>query len=120
MKYTGKDNAASFGASTWAAGIAFRDAVNAIVKRDGVNGVTRKSLLVELSNIHDFDAEGMIAPIDIAGRKVTECDVTLQVRDGEFVRVHPDQAGDLLLLAQERGVPQARPGHWMTSGIVGR
>ena len=49
VKYTGQDNAASFGASTWAAGIAFRDAVNAIVKRDGVNGVTRKSLLVELS-----------------------------------------------------------------------
>ena len=87
VKYTGKENAASFGASTWAAGIAFRDALNAIVKRNGVNGVngvTRKSLLAELATIHEFDAEGMIAPIDLAGRKVTECSVTLQVRESEI------------------------------------
>ncbi len=33
VKYTGADNAASYGAYAWAAGIAFRDAVNAIVKQ---------------------------------------------------------------------------------------
>jgi Periplasmic binding protein len=42
VKYTGAGNAASFGAHIWAAGIAFRDAVNAVAKTDGVNGVTRK------------------------------------------------------------------------------
>jgi hypothetical protein len=93
VKYTGGDNAASFGAYTWAAGIALRDAVNAIVKRDGVNGVTRKSILAQLATVHKFDAEGMIAPIDLGARKVAQCTVTSQVRNGQFVRVHPTKPG---------------------------
>ena len=39
--------------------IAFRDAVNAVVKAGGVNGVTRKTLFEQLNNIHDFNADGM-------------------------------------------------------------
>jgi ABC-type branched-subunit amino acid transport system substrate-binding protein len=93
VKYTGADKAASFGAYTWAAGIAFRDAVNSIVKTDGVNGVTRKSILAALGKIQQFDAEGMIGTIDLAGRKVSACDVTLQVKNGEFVRVNPTKPG---------------------------
>jgi ABC-type branched-subunit amino acid transport system substrate-binding protein len=93
VKYTGAGNAASFGAYTWAAGIAFRDAVNSIVKADGVNGVTRKSILAALEKVHQFDAEGMIGTIDLAGRKVSACDVTLQVKNGEFVRVNPTKPG---------------------------
>src|SRR5215213_1469196 len=38
--YTGQANIASFGAYAWAAGIAFRDALNAQVKAGGVNSVT--------------------------------------------------------------------------------
>ena len=71
VKYTGADNAASYGAYTWAAGIAFRDAVSSIVKTDGVNGITRKSILAALAKIHTFDAEGMLGTIDLAGRKVS-------------------------------------------------
>jgi ABC-type branched-subunit amino acid transport system substrate-binding protein len=93
VKYTGATKAASYGAYTWAAGIAFRDAVNAIVKRDGVNGITRKTILAELAKVHAFDAEGMIGTIDLAGRKVSACDVTLQVKNGEFVRVNPTKPG---------------------------
>ena len=93
VKYTGASKAASYGAYTWAAGIAFRDAVNAVVKRDGVNGVTRKTILAELAKIHTFDAEGMIGAIDLAGRKVSACDVTMQVKNGTFVRVNPTKAG---------------------------
>ena len=93
VKYTGPKNAASFGAYTWAAGIAFRDAVNAVVKRDGVNGITRTSILAELAKLHAFDAEGLIGSIDLAGRKVTACDVTLQVKNGAFVRVNPTKPG---------------------------
>jgi hypothetical protein len=93
VKYTGADKAASFGAYTWAAGIAFRDAVNSIVKTDGVNGVTRKSLLAALGKIHQFDAGGMLGTIDLAGRTVSACDVTLQVKNGAFVRVHPTKPG---------------------------
>jgi ABC-type branched-subunit amino acid transport system substrate-binding protein len=93
VKYVGAGNAASFGAYTWAAGIAFRDAVNAIVKRDGVNGITRKAILTELGKINSFDAEGLIGKIDLAGRKVSPCDVTLQVKNGTFVRVNPTKPG---------------------------
>ena len=93
VKYTGADNAASFGAYTWAAGIAFRDAVNAVVKADGINGITRTTILAALDKIHTFDAEGMIGAIDLAGRKVTACDVTLQVKNGTFVRANPTKPG---------------------------
>ena len=93
VKYTGADKAASFGAYTWAAGIAFRDAVNSIVKTDGVNGITRKTILAALGKISQFDAEGLIGTIDLAGRKVSACDVTMQVKNGEFVRVHPTKPG---------------------------
>lgn len=73
--------------------VGVRDAVNAIVKRDGVNGITRKAILAELAKIHTFDAEGMIGAIDLAGRKVSACDVTMQVKNGTFVRVNPTKAG---------------------------
>jgi hypothetical protein len=46
-----------------------------------------------LGRIHAFDAEGMLGTIDLAGRKVSACDVTLQVKKGEFVRVNPIKAG---------------------------
>ncbi len=93
VKYTGADKAASYGAYTWAAGIAFRDAVNAVVERDGVNGITRTAILAELAKIHTFDAEGMIGAIDLAGRKVSACDVTMRVKNGTFVRVNPTKPG---------------------------
>jgi hypothetical protein len=93
VKYTGADKAASFGAYAWAAGIAFRDAVNAAVKAHGVNGVTRKTIFEALNKINKFDAEGMFAPIDLAGRQVSNCSVTMQVKNGQFVRVSPTKVG---------------------------
>jgi hypothetical protein len=91
VKYT--SNPASFGAYAWAAGLAFRDAVNAAVKAHGVNGVTRKTIFESLNNIHKFDADGMFAPIDLAGRTVSNCSVTMQVKNGQFVRVSPTKVG---------------------------
>jgi hypothetical protein len=93
VKYTGADKVASFGAYAWAAGIAFRDAVNAAAKAHGVNGVTRKTIFEELNKIHKFDAEGMFAPIDLAGRGISQCSTTLQVKNGQFVRVSPTKPG---------------------------
>ena len=94
VKYTGADKVASFGAYAWAAGLAFRDAVNAAAKNNGgVNGVTRKTIFEELNKINDFDADGMFAPIDLAGRAISECSVTMQVKKGEFVRVEPTKPG---------------------------
>jgi hypothetical protein len=93
VKYTGKDKIASFGAYAWAAGIAFRDAVNAQVKAGGVNSVTRKTIFEQLNKINKFDADGMLAPIDLAGRQISNCSVTLQVKDGDYVRVSPKKPG---------------------------
>ena len=96
VKNTGKAKAGRLAAvNAWASGIALRDAVNAIVERDGINGLTRAALLEELSNLHDFDADGLLAPTDVGGRKYAECFVLTQVKDGEFVRVHPKKPGTM-------------------------
>ena len=93
VKYTGKDKAVGFGAYAWAAAVAFRDAVNAVVQQDGVNGLTRESLFAALNNIHDFDADGMFGKVDLAGRSATTCHVLMQVRNGKYVRVEPTKPG---------------------------
>ena len=94
VKYTGSDKVASFGAYAWAAGIAFRDAVNAAAKANGgVNGVTRKTLFAALNNMHSFNADGMFGTIDLAGRKTSQCHVLLQVKNGDYQRIQPTKAG---------------------------
>jgi hypothetical protein len=57
------------------------------------NSLTRVGVLEEAANIHDFTAGGMISPTDVGGRKPNTCFVLTQVRDGEFVRVHPKKKG---------------------------
>jgi hypothetical protein len=93
VRYTGKDKVGGFGDYAWSAAVAFRDAVNAIVKIHGVNGLTRTNLFAALNHIHTFDADGMLAPIDLAGRRTSDCHVLTQVRNGAFVRVQPTKPG---------------------------
>ena len=62
VKYTGADNVASFGAYAWAAGIAFRDAVNAAVEADGVNGVTRKTIFEAAEQDQEVRRRGHVRP----------------------------------------------------------
>jgi hypothetical protein len=93
VHYTGKDKVDGFGDYAWSAAIAFRDAVNATVKAHGINGLTRANLLAALNRIRRFDADGMLAPIDLASRKTTDCHVLTQVRNGAFVRVEPTKPG---------------------------
>ena len=93
VKYTGADKADGFGVYAWSAMIAFRDAVNAIVESDGVNGVTRKAIFAALNNINEFNADGMFGTIDLAGRKTSPCHVLMQVKNGDFKRVFPTKVG---------------------------
>jgi hypothetical protein len=93
VRYTGQDKIDGAGIFAWAAAVAFRDAVNSDVKAHGVNGLTRANLLAALNRIHNFDAGGMIAPHDFAGRKISDCEVLMQVRNGRFVRVQPTKPG---------------------------
>ena len=93
VRYTGKDKVDGNGDYAWSAAVAFRDAVNAAVKAHGVNGLTRANLFAALNGIHRFDADGMLAPIDLADRKTSDCHVLTQVRNGTFVRVQPTKPG---------------------------
>jgi hypothetical protein len=93
VRYTGKDNLDFAGAYAWSAAVAFQDAVNRIVKTHGSDGLTRANLLAALNGMHHFDAGGMLAPTDLAGRTLTDCHVLTQVRNGAFVRVEPTKPG---------------------------
>jgi len=93
VKYMGKANLSSGALYSWGAGLALRDAVEAQVKAGGVNSVTRATIFEQLRNIHQFDAEGLMVPFDLAGRKITPCGVINQVRNGKIVRVRPTKPG---------------------------
>lgn len=89
IKFTGRDKVDGFGEYAWIDALLFRDAVNAIVKADGNNGLTRKAMLEQLTNTHSFDADGMWGTTDIGARKAGPCFFMMQVQDGKFKRVYP-------------------------------
>jgi hypothetical protein len=93
VKYVGADKLAGYSMYAWAAGLAFRDAVNTQVKAGGVNSVTRKTIFEQLNKINKFDADGIIAPIDLAGREASGCSVLSQLKNGAYVRVEPKKPG---------------------------
>ena len=93
VKYTGKDKVDGFGAQAWAAGVYFRDAVNAVVKEGGNNALTRERVLQAADGINGFTAEGMIGRRDVGDRVPSDCFVLLQVKGGEFTRVFPKKKG---------------------------
>ncbi|HZP28312.1 MAG TPA: ABC transporter substrate-binding protein [Acidimicrobiia bacterium] len=95
VKYTGADKVDGFGDYAWSAAVAFRDAVNAVVKKNGVNGLTRANLFAALNSIHQFNADGMFGTIDLAGRVASPCHVLMQVQKGKFVRVFPKKPGTM-------------------------
>jgi hypothetical protein len=55
--------------------------------------VTRAAVLKGASNLHDFDADGMLAPRDAGARVPSLCFALTQVKGGKFVRVFPKKAG---------------------------
>jgi len=93
IKFAGADNVDGFGVYAWLAGLLLRDSVNAIVKQDGVNGVTRAALLEQLRNTHAFDGDGMWGTTDIGNHVPTPCFMLTQVKDGDFKRVYPKKPG---------------------------
>jgi ABC-type branched-subunit amino acid transport system substrate-binding protein len=49
----------------------------------------RADVLAELRKVHTFDADGMLAPADPAGKKPPTCWLGAQVKDGKWVRMTP-------------------------------
>jgi ABC-type branched-subunit amino acid transport system substrate-binding protein len=93
VKYTGKDKVAGLGAPAWAAGLEFQEALQAAVKANGNNGVTRANLLTALKGLTSFDAGGFLGTANVGGKVTTSCFVLEQVQNGKFVRVWPKKKG---------------------------
>jgi ABC-type branched-subunit amino acid transport system substrate-binding protein len=55
--------------------------------------VTRAGLIAALRKIDNFDANGLMAPAGPASKRQATCDLFMQVRKGQFVRVDPPDKG---------------------------
>ncbi len=93
MEYIDEETPAAWSAGAWAAGRLFEQAVNNIVSRDGINGITRQSLLDELRATDSYDVNGWYSPFNFATKINSNCYVLLQVQNQEFVRVAPEEPG---------------------------
>jgi ABC-type branched-subunit amino acid transport system substrate-binding protein len=82
-----------FSAYSYAAVLAFADAVNAIVKKDGVNGLTRPNLITAIKGLTDFDAGGMLGKRSFKDGKTTSCFLMVQFKNGKWVRQYPTKKG---------------------------
>jgi ABC-type branched-subunit amino acid transport system substrate-binding protein len=89
----GKDKVDGFSVSGYTAGLAFAEALKAVVAKDGANGMTRAAFLRALKNLTSFDAGGMIGRVNIGGKVGTPCFVLIQLQDGKWNRVHPTKKG---------------------------
>jgi carotenoid cleavage dioxygenase-like enzyme len=91
LKYDKKPDA--FGLQAFVSGLLFKQVIDGIVAKDGPNAITRAAIIAGLRTVHDFDAGGMIASIDVANRKATACIVIVQVQQGKWVQVDPAKKG---------------------------
>jgi hypothetical protein len=82
-----------FSAYSYAAVLAFGDAVNAVVKSNGVNGLTRPNLITAIKGLTEFDAGGMIGQRSFKDGRVTACFVMVQFKSGKWVRQYPTKKG---------------------------
>ena len=83
LKYVGPSNADGFAVYGWTAALDFKQAVEAIVKKDGVNGLTRANLLsTGVDALTSFNAGGMIGNVDIKNKVPTACAALVQLQKG--------------------------------------
>jgi hypothetical protein len=90
---TDDQNVSANGQTAYAAALAFEDLVGRIVEADGVNGLTRQSLLDLLATGPEVDAKGILAAGTVLGEP-NPCWVTVQIQSGEFVRMDPEGVGE--------------------------
>ncbi len=96
----GDDFPPIWAAGAWAAGRLFEQVINAVVDEYGVNGITRARILAEAKKVQSFNANDWWGAISFEKKansqpNISECFVILQVKSGEFVRVHPEERGTL-------------------------
>lgn len=56
--------------------------------------LTRAKLLDTLRGMGSWDANGMVAPVNIGQKRPSDCGFIFTIRDGKFVRVHPARGYD--------------------------
>ena len=92
----GTDFPPAWAAGAWAGGVLFEQIVNDIVAESGPNGLTRQAVLDQARSVTSFDVNGWWGPADYSTtQNIIPCFVLLQVQDGAFVRVHPEERGEL-------------------------
>jgi hypothetical protein len=89
---TNEQDVSANGETAYAAALAFEDLVGQIVEKDGVNGLTRQSLLDLLATGPTVDTKGILDAGEVLGQP-SPCWVTVQVQSGKFVRVDPEGVG---------------------------
>jgi hypothetical protein len=82
-----------FAAYAYAGVLAFADAVNAVVKDNGVNGLTRQNLISAIKGLTDFDAGGMLGKRSFADGQTTHCFLMVKFTGGKWVRQYPTKKG---------------------------
>ncbi len=82
-----------FAAYAFEGTLAFADAVNAAVKTNGVNGITRTNLITGIKSLTDFDAGGMAGTHSFKDGRTTNCFVMVQFKSGKWVRQYPTKKG---------------------------
>jgi ABC-type branched-subunit amino acid transport system substrate-binding protein len=82
-----------FGVEAFAAGLLLKQVIDGIVLKSGPNAITRAAIIAGLRTVHDFEAGGMLAPVDVANRKAGACIVIVQVQHGRWVQVDPVKKG---------------------------
>jgi ABC-type branched-subunit amino acid transport system substrate-binding protein len=85
-------NVSANGETAYAAALAFQDLVGKIVQKDGVNGLTRQSLLDLLATHPTVDTQGILDASEVLGQ-ASDCWVTVQIQSGKFVRMDPQGTG---------------------------
>ena len=83
----------SWGANGWQSAVLFKTVIDQIVATDGPNAITRAKMLEVLGSMGPFDANGWMAPLPLRG--VSSCGVVMQIENGEFHRVYPEEPGTL-------------------------
>jgi len=56
--------------------------------------LTRPKLLAELGKMGTWDADGVVAPVNIGQKKPSDCVMIFKITDGKYVRVHPQRGYD--------------------------
>jgi len=94
LKYVGPANADQYAVYGWSATLAFAQAATAVVAKQGVNGLTRKTFLdTGLPTLSKFNAGGLIGTLDVSSKRSSTCFIELHLQGGKFQRVWPAKTG---------------------------